>query len=50
MQAYAVTMGRPGGGAGTFTAIVHALTPNMARSIAMDQYQGFSVHAVRLAR
>jgi hypothetical protein len=50
MVTYVVTMGRPGGGAGTFTAIVHALSPGMARNIAVTQYPQFSVHAVKVAR
>lgn len=47
MATYSVTMGRPGGGAGTFIVIVHALTPDMARRIAEAQYPGFSAQAVR---
>lgn len=47
MATYIVTMGRPGGGAGTFQLIIHALTPDMARNIAMGQYPGFSAQAVR---
>jgi hypothetical protein len=50
MVTYIVTMGRPGGGAGTFSAIIHALTPGMARNIALTQYPEFSVHAVKAAR
>lgn len=50
MIEYVVTMGKAGGGAGTFNAIVHALTPGMARTIAMTQYPQFSVHAVKVAR
>ena len=50
MVTYVVTMGRPGGGAGTFFALIHALTPAMARHIAMAQYPTFSVHAVKVAR
>lgn len=47
MVTYVVTLGRPGGGAGSFQVIIHALTPDMARNIAMSQYPGFSAHAVR---
>lgn len=50
MVTYVVTLGRPGGGSGTFSAIVHALTPGMARNIAMTQFPGMSVHAVKVAR
>lgn len=50
MVTYIVTLGRPGSGAGTFKAIIHALTPGMARSIATTQYPAFSVHAVKVAR
>ena len=48
MKTYAVTMGRPGGGSGTFVVIVYALTPGMARNIAMSQYPGFSAQAVKM--
>lgn len=50
MVTYVVTMGRPGGGAGTFTALITALTPGMARNMAMTQFPGMSVHAVKVAR
>ncbi len=50
MQTYVVTIGKAGSGAGTFQAIIHALTPGMARNIAMTQYPAFSVHAVKVAR
>lgn len=50
MVTYVVTMGRPGSGAGTFTALIPALTPGMARSTAMMQFPGMSVHAVKVAR
>lgn len=50
MVTYIVTMGARGGGSGTFSAIVHALTPAMARNIAMTQFPGMSVHAVKVAR
>jgi hypothetical protein len=47
MFSYVVTMGRPGGGAGTFQIVVTALTPGMARNIAMSQYPGYSAQAVK---
>lgn len=47
MQTYIVTMGRHGGGAGTFKVIVYALTPGMARHTAESQYPGYSAQAVR---
>lgn len=47
MNTYSVTLGRPGGGAGTFTIIVYALTPAMARATAEAQYLGHSAQAVR---
>ena len=50
MNTYAVKMGRRGGGSGTFVVIVHALTPDMARNIAMSQYPGFAAQAVRMYR
>jgi hypothetical protein len=50
MVTYVVTMGRPGSGDATFTAIIHALTPGMARNIPMTQFPGMSVHAVKIAR
>lgn len=50
MVTYIVTMGRPGGGAATFSAVIYALTPGMARNIAVTQYPQFSVHAVKVAR
>ncbi|MGY1458806.1 hypothetical protein ACW5F0_09190 [Luteimonas sp. A534] len=50
MVTYLVTMGRPGGGAGVFTALIAALSPGMARNIAATQYPGMSVHAVKVAR
>ena len=50
MVSYIVTIGKPGGGSGTFAALIHALTPGMAKNIAMTQYPGMSVHAVRVAR
>lgn len=50
MVMFVVTLGRPGSGAGTFTALVPALTPGMARSTAMMQFPGMSVHAVKGSR
>jgi hypothetical protein len=47
MATYVVTMGRPGGGAGTFKVIVYALSPGMARHAAEAQYPGMSAQAVR---
>lgn len=47
MGTYVVTMGRPGGGAGTFKVIVYGLTPGMARHSAEAQYPGYSAQAVR---
>jgi len=48
MQTYIVIMGRPGGGAGTFQLIIHALTPDMARHTAESQYPGYSAQAVKV--
>lgn len=50
MNTYAVTMGRVGGGSGTFVVIVAARTPDMARRTAMSQYPSFSAQAVKVAR
>lgn len=50
MVTYTVTMGRPGGGSGTISVLIAALTPAMARSIATAQYPQLSVHAVKTAR
>lgn len=50
MQTYVVTMGRYGGGSGTFKIIVHALTPGMARHSAESQYPGYCSQAVRFYR
>lgn len=50
MATYIVTMGRPGGGAGTFSAVIHAVSPDMARNIAVAQFPGMSVQAVKVAR
>lgn len=47
MAKFEVTMGRPGGGSGTFTVQVHAATPDEARRIAMSQNTGYSAQAVR---
>ncbi len=46
MTTYMVTMGR--GGSGTFVVIVHALTPDMARSTAMAQYPSYSAQSVKV--
>ena len=48
MVSYVVTLGKPGGGAGTFQIVITALTPGMARNIAMAQYPGFSTHSVKV--
>ena len=50
MVMYSVTMGRPGGGSGTISVLVSALTPGMARTSAMAQYPQLSVHAIKVAR
>ena len=47
MLTYQVTMGRPGGGAGTFKVTVNAATPDEARRIAVAQYPGYTAQAVR---
>ena len=47
MTIYSVRLGRPGGGASTFTVIVSALTPAMARFTAEGQYPGLSAQSVR---
>lgn len=47
MNTYIVTMGRPGGGAGTFKVIIYALSPAMAKFTSESQYAGYVAHAVR---
>ena len=47
MASWEVTMGRPGGGSGTFKVVVHAWTPDQARMAAEAQNPGYSAHAVR---
>lgn len=49
MVTYIVTMGRLGGGAGTFQILVSGMTPDMARTTAKAQYPGYSVHSVRVS-
>ena len=48
MATYIVTMGRPGGGAGTFRITISGLTPDMARKTATAQFPGYSVQSVRV--
>lgn len=47
MASWEVTMGRPGGGSGTFKVVVHAGTPDQARRSAEAQNPGYRAHAVR---
>ena len=49
MRTFEVTMGRPGGGSGTFKVVVHASTPDMARRTAEHQNPGYAAHAVKAA-
>lgn len=46
MRAFKVTLGRRGGGSGTFTVVVHAATPDAARRTAEGQNPGFAALAV----
>ena len=47
MAKWEVTMGRAGGGSGTFKVTINAGTPDEARSAAEAQNPGYSAHAVR---
>ena len=47
MASWEVTMGRKGGGSGTFKVVVNAGTPDQARRAAEAQNPGFSAQAVR---
>jgi hypothetical protein len=47
MQSYEVTLGRAGGGSGTFTVRVAAGTPDMARRAAEAQNPGYRAMSVR---
>lgn len=47
MAKWEVTMGRSGGGSGTFKVVVHASTPDQARRSAEAQNPGYDAHAVR---
>ena len=47
MPEFEVTMGRAGGGSGTFKVRIHAGTPDQARSAAERQNPGYSAHAVK---
>lgn len=47
MGRYQVTLGRAGGGSGTFTVEVSASTPDEARRIAAAQYIGYVAQGVR---
>lgn len=47
MPMWEVTMGRAGGGSGTFKVQVHASTPDQARRAAEAQNPGYSAQAVR---
>lgn len=49
MVAFEVTLGRKGGGSGTFKVVVHAATPDMARHTAQFQNPGYVVQSVRVA-
>lgn len=47
MQTYEVRLGRAGGGSATFTVMVTAGTPDMARRAAEAQNPGYKALAVR---
>ena len=47
MPRYEVTLGRAGGGSGTFTVEVHASTPDQARRAAVAQNPGYVAQSVR---
>jgi hypothetical protein len=47
MQTYNVTIGRPGGGSGSFKIPVTAQTPDEARRIAEHQYPGYRAQSVQ---
>jgi hypothetical protein len=47
MQVYVVTLGKAGGGAGTFKATIPAATPAEARTLATHQYPGYVAHSVK---
>ena len=47
MATWEVTMGRAGGGSGTFKVVVHASSPDQARRTAEAQNPEYSAHAVR---
>lgn len=48
MRTFRVEMGKAGSGSGVFTILVPASTPDDAKRIAMHQYVGYSVRAVRV--
>ena len=50
MQTFEVTMGRPGGGSGTFKAMIHAATQDIARRTAERQNPSYSAQAVKAVR
>ena len=47
MTTYEVRMGKRGGGAPEFHIVIHAFSPDMARSIAASQYPGMKALSVR---
>ena len=49
MPQWEVTMGRAGGGSGTFVVWVYAGTPDEARRAAQAQNPGYRAHSVRRA-
>lgn len=49
MGRFEVTMGKPGGGSGTFKVVVNASTPDAARRAAEAQNPGMKAHAVKNA-
>lgn len=47
---YEVKLGRPGGGSVVFSIVIPAGSPDIARRIAMQQFPGYSVRAVKSVR
>ena len=50
MQTYEVAMTKPGGGSAAFKVTLSAGTPDEARRIAENQYEGYAAQAVRAVR
>ena len=47
MQIFEVTMGRQGGGSGTFKVVVHAVSPDETRRSAAAQNPGYVGQSVK---